>query len=92
MAAGPMLPALARVAGLYGRAVVSVAARRVAVRLGLYLVVILLTVVGVAFLYVSIFRAIEQALGPVYAPLILGCLHLAGAVVALLVAQMRRRW
>ena len=86
-----MLLTLARSAGLYGLAMAAVAARRTAVSVSLYLLVLVLAIVGLGFLSASAFMALSQALGPVYASLIVGCVYLVGALIALLAAQMRRR-
>ncbi len=86
-----MLLSLARSASLYGLAVAAVTVRRTAARICLYLVIVILALVGLGFLTAAAFLALAQALGAVYASLIVGCVYLVGALVALLVAQMRRR-
>ncbi|TXL82014.1 hypothetical protein FHP25_02815 [Vineibacter terrae] len=86
-----MLLSLARSASLYGLAMAAVAARRTAARICLYLVIVVLALVGLGFLTAAAFLALAQSLGAVYASLIVGCVYLVGALIALLVAQMRRR-
>ena len=88
-----MLLTFARSAGLYGLAVAAVAVRRTAARICLYILVLVLTIVGLGFLSASAFLALSQALGAVYASLIVGCVYLVGALITLLVALLRgRRW
>jgi polyferredoxin len=87
-----MLTTFARTAGLYGLAVASVAVRRTAARVCLYVLVLVLGVVGLGFLSAAAFMAISQGLGPVYASLIVGCAYLVAALIALLAALLRRRW
>jgi len=88
-----MLLTLARSAGLYGLAMAAVLARRTAARICVYVLILILSVVGLGFLTAAAFLAIAAGLGPVYASLIVGCVYLVGALIALLVVQMRqRRW
>jgi len=86
-----MLLTFARSAGLHGLAMAAVVARRTAARVCLYVLVLVLAVVGLGFLSASAFLALSQALGPIYASLIVGCLYLVGALITLLAAVMRRR-
>ncbi|HKU97379.1 MAG TPA: hypothetical protein VJR58_18980 [Vineibacter sp.] len=88
-----MLLTFARSAGLYGLAMAAVMARRTAARICCYVLILILAVVGLGFLTAAAFLAIAEGLGPVYASLIIGCAYLVGALIALLVVQMRqRRW
>jgi hypothetical protein len=86
-----MLLTFARSAGLYGLAVAAVTVRRTVARICLYVLVLVLAIVGLGFLSASAFLALSQALGPVYASLIVGCVYLVGALITLLVALLRRR-
>ena len=88
-----MLLTLARSAGLYGLAMAAVVARRTAARIGLYVVIALLTLVSLGFMTTAAFLALAQALGAIYAALIVGCAYLMVALFVLVVAQARRhRW
>ncbi len=83
----------ARTAGLYGLAMLAVTVRRTVARVCLYVLVLVLAITGLGFLSAAAFLALSQALGPVYASLIVGCVYLVGALIALLVALLRsRRW
>jgi hypothetical protein len=86
-----MLSTLIRSASLYGLAVAAVMVRRTAARICLYFLIVLLAVVGLGFLTAAAFLALAETLGPVFGSLIVGCAYLVGALIALLVAQMRRR-
>ncbi|TWT15333.1 hypothetical protein [Reyranella sp. CPCC 100927] len=86
-----MLLPLARSAGLYGLAMAAVVARRTAARICLYVLILILSVVGLGFLTAAAFLAIAQGLGPIYAALIVGCAYMVAALIAVLVAQSRRR-
>jgi hypothetical protein len=86
-----MLLTLARSAGLYGLATAAVLARRTAIALSLYALVGLLGLIGLGFLTAAAYLALMRDLGPVVAPLIVGCAYLAAALVALVAAQTRRR-
>ncbi|HJQ56601.1 MAG TPA: hypothetical protein VJ890_06825 [Vineibacter sp.] len=85
-----MLPALVRSAGLYGLAVAAVTVRRAVSRLGLYVVIAFLGVVGLGFVTAAAFLALAQAMGAIYAALFVGCAYLVGALLVLVVAQTRR--
>jgi hypothetical protein len=87
-----MLPTLLRTAGLFGFATAVVAVRRTMTRLCLYGVVAILGTAGLSFLTAAAYLALAQALGDIYASLLVGCAYLFAALVALLAAQARRRW
>jgi hypothetical protein len=88
---GPVLLALAKSAALYGTAIAAIAGRRVATTVAGYLIVFGLFAVSFCFLTLSGYRAISQALGDVYAALIVGCIYLMVGLVAMLVMQFRHR-
>lgn len=86
-----LLLTLARSAALFGAAAALEAARRAAVKAASYLLVGMLLAVSLGFLTLSGYRAILSALGDVYAALIIGCVYLVAALIAMLAVQMRRR-
>lgn len=86
-----LLLTLARSAALFGAAAALEAARRAAVKAASYLLVGMLLTVSLGFLTLSGYRAILSALGDVYAALIIGCVYLVAALIAMLTVQMRRQ-
>jgi hypothetical protein len=86
-----LLLTLARSAALFGVTAALEAARRAAVTAASYLLVGMLLTVSLGFLTLSGYRAILSALGDVYAALIIGCVYLVAALIAMLAVQMRRR-
>lgn len=86
-----ILTVLARSAALYGAAVAANAGRRLAITVFGYLFVIGLFAVSLGFLTSSAHAAIAQALGGVYASLIVGSLYFVAGLAAMLVLQLRRR-
>ena len=84
------LAGLPRTLALYSIAVVAVVARRIALRLARYLAIALVMAIGVAFLTAAIFLALLNALGAVYAALIVGGAYLVVGLVALLVTRSGR--
>lgn len=86
-----MLLALAKSVALYGVAAAVDAGRRAVATLAGYLVAAGLFAISLCFLTLSAYRALSEALGGVYASLIVGCVYLVGGLVALLVVQFRRR-
>jgi len=86
-----LLLTLARSVALFGAAAALEAARRAAVKAASYLLVGMLLTVSLGFLTLSGYRAILSALGEVYAALIIGCVYLVAALIAMLAVQMRRQ-
>ena len=86
-----LLLTLARTAALFGVTAALEAARRAAVTATSYLLVGMLLTVSLGFLTLSEgYRAILSALGDVYAALIIGCVYLVAALIAMLAVQVRR--
>ncbi len=83
--------ALARAAVLYGGVLAAQAGRRVAASAAGYLFAAVLFVVSLGFLTASAYGAISQALGGVYASLIVGCVYLVAGLIVMLLLQLRRR-
>jgi drug/metabolite transporter (DMT)-like permease len=67
------------------------AMRRAASTVGGYVVVGILLAVSLCFLTFAGYRALSQAMGSIYASLIVGCAYLFVALLAALALQMRRR-
>lgn len=88
---GTLLLALARSVLTLGGGILVASGRRIAGTLAACLFVVLLLTVSLGFLTLSGYRAILASVGPVYAPLIIGCLYLVAGLVAALVVLMRRR-
>jgi hypothetical protein len=88
---GSVLLALARSAVLYGGVLAAQAGRRMAASIAGYLFAAVLFVVSLGFLTASAYGAIAQALGAVYASLIVGCVYLVAGLVVMLVLQLKRR-
>ena len=86
-----MLLALVKSAALFAAAAAANAGRRFAATLAGYLFAGGLFAVGLCFLTLAGYRALSQALGDVYASLIVGCVYLVAGLAALLVIQFRRR-
>lgn len=86
-----VLTVLARSAALYGAAIAASAGRRLAITLFGYLFAVGLFAVSLGFLTSSAHAAITQALGGIYASLIVGCFYFVAGLVAMLVLQFRRR-
>ncbi|MBX3499995.1 MAG: hypothetical protein KF889_11160 [Alphaproteobacteria bacterium] len=84
------LAGLPRTLALYGVAVAAVVARRIALRLARYVAIALVVAVGMAFLTAAIFLALLNALGAVYAALIVGSAYLVTGLVALIVMRSAR--
>ena len=59
--------------------------------LGGYLLAAGLFAVSLCFLTLAAYRALSEALGDIYASLIVGCVYLVAGLVAMLVVQSRRR-
>lgn len=86
-----MLLALAKSVALFGAVAAANAGRRIAATLAGYLFAGGLFVVGLCFLTLAGYRAMSEALGDVYASLIVGCIYFVAGLVTLLVIQFRRR-
>ena len=84
------LAGLPRTLAIYGTAVAAVVARRIAVQIARYLAIALLMAVGAAFITASIFLALMNALGAVYATLIVGGAFVVIGLIALLVTRSSR--
>jgi hypothetical protein len=88
---GSVLLTIVKTAALFGAAAAANAARRFAATLGGYLVAGGLLAASLCFLTLAGYRALSQALGDVYASLIVGCLYLVAGLATLLIIQIRRR-
>jgi hypothetical protein len=88
---GSVLLALVKSVALFGAAAAANAGRRFAATLAGYLFAGGLFAVSLCFLTLAGYRALSQALGDVYASLIVGCVYLVAGLAALLVIQFRRR-
>ena len=86
-----MLLALMKSVALFGAVAAANAGRRFAATLVGYLFAGGLFAVSLCFLTLAGYRALSQALGDVYASLIVGCVYLVAGLAALLVIQFRRR-
>ena len=86
-----MLFALVKSVALLGAVAAANAGRRLAATLVGYLLAGGLFAVSLCFLTLAGYRAISEALGDVYASLIVGCVYLVAGLVTLLVIQFRRR-
>lgn len=84
-----MLGLIEAVAAL-GNALFAKAARRAAVTIGGVLLAGSLLLASLGFFTLAGYRALAQALGEIYAPLIVGAAYLIAALIALLVIQSRR--
>jgi hypothetical protein len=88
---GSVLLTIVKTAALFGAAAVANAGRRFAATLAGYLIAAGLFAASLCFLTLAGYRALSQALGDVYASLIVGSLYLVAGLGTLLVLQIRRR-
>ncbi len=88
---GGLLALLVRTLAAFGAAAALDGLRKAGATFGGYAVTLLLAVASVGFLTDSGHRAIAEALGEVYASLIVGVVFLVLALVALVIVQGRRR-
>jgi hypothetical protein len=86
-----MLLTIVKTASLFAAAAVANAGRRFAATLAGYLVAGGLLAASLCFLTLAGYRALSQALGGVYASLIVGSLYLVAGLATLLILQIRRR-
>lgn len=84
-------PSLLQSAVAVGAALAMNAARRIAVTLTGYLAAGILLAASLAFLTLSGYRAIDHAIGDIYAALIVGTAYFVASLVALLVVSLRAR-
>jgi hypothetical protein len=82
---------LAKSIALYATVIAAKAGRRAMASLAGYLVAAGLFVVSLCFLTLAGYRAMAQAMGEVYASLIVGCIYFVAGLVTILVVQFRRR-
>lgn len=85
------MPLLVRSLALVGAAIAANAARRAGTTAAGYLAVALLLAVSLGFFTLSGYRALVQALGDIYACLLLGGAYLVVALLAVIVLQAHRR-
>jgi hypothetical protein len=88
---GSVLLALVKSVALFGAVAAANAGRRLAATVVGYLLAGGLFAVSLGFLTLAGYRALSNALGEVYASLIVGCIYLVASLVTLLVIQFRRR-
>ena len=86
-----MLLTIVKTVALFGAAAAASAGRRFAATLAGYLIAGGLLTVSLCFLTLAGYRALSQALGDVYASLIMGCIYLVFGLATLLIIQFRRR-
>jgi hypothetical protein len=86
-----MLLTVVKTAALFAAAAAANAGRRFAATLAGYLFAAGLFAASLCFLTLAGYRALSQALGDVYASLIVGCLYLVAGLATLLIMQIRRR-
>jgi hypothetical protein len=86
-----VLLTVVKTAALFAAAAAANAGRRFAATLGGYLFAGGLFAASLCFLTLAGYRALLQALGDVYASLIVGCLYFVAGLVTLLVIQIKRR-
>jgi hypothetical protein len=84
-------PSLLQSAVAIGAALAMNAARRTAATLAGYLAAGVLLVASLVFLTLSAYRAIDYAIGDVYAALIVGTAYFVASLIALLVVSFRGR-
>jgi hypothetical protein len=84
-------PSLLQSALAIGATLAMTAARRTAVTLAGYLAAGVLLAASLVFLTLSAYRAIDYALGDVYAALIVGAAYFMASLIALLVVSFSRR-
>jgi hypothetical protein len=82
---------LAKSIALYGAVIAARAGRRAMTTVAGYLVAGGLFAVSLGFLTLAGYRAIMQAIGDVYASLIVGAAYFVAGLITLLVLQFRRR-
>jgi hypothetical protein len=88
---GSVLLTIVKTIALFGGVVAANAGRRFAATLGGYLIAGGLLAASLCFLTLAGYRALSQALGDVYASLIVGCLYFVAGLVTMLVIQIKRR-
>jgi hypothetical protein len=88
---GSVLLTIVKTVALFGTVVAANAGRRFAAALGGYLIAGGLFAASLCFLTLAGYRALSQALGDVYASLIVGCLYFVAGLVTMLVIQIKRR-
>jgi hypothetical protein len=88
---GSMLLTVVKTAALFAAAAAANAGRRFAATLAGYLVAGGLLAASLCFLTLAGYRALSQALGDVYASLIVGSLYLVAGLATLLILQIKRR-
>jgi hypothetical protein len=86
-----MLLSVVKTVALFAAAAAANAGRRFAATLAGYLVVGGLFAASLCFLTLAGYRALSQALGDVYASLIVGSLYLVAGLATLLILQIKRR-
>jgi quinol-cytochrome oxidoreductase complex cytochrome b subunit len=86
-----VLFALAKSLALSGVVAAVDAGRRAATTVAAYVVAGVLFAVSLCFLTLAGYRAMVDAMGEVYASLIVGCVYFVAGLIALLVIQFRRR-
>jgi hypothetical protein len=86
-----MLLTIVKTAALFAAAAAANAGRRFAATLAGYLIAGGLFAASLCFLTLAGYRALSQALGDVYASLIVGCIYFVAGLATLLVIQIRRR-
>ncbi len=88
---GGLVTLLVRTLAAFGAAAALDGLRKAGAAFGGYAVALLLAIASAAFLTDSGHRAIAEALGEIYASLIVGVVFLVLALVALVIVQGRRR-
>ena len=86
-----MLLTIVKTVALFGAAAAANAGRRFAATLAGYLIAGGLLAASLCFLTLAGYRALSQALGDVYASLIISCVYLVAGLAAMLVIQFGRR-
>jgi hypothetical protein len=86
-----MLLTIVKTAALFAAAAAANAGRRFAATLAGYLITAGLFAVSMCFLTLAGYRALSQALGDIYASLIVGSIYLVAGLATLLIIQIRRR-
>ena len=86
-----VLLALAKSLALFGAMAAANAGRRISAMVAGYVLVAGMFAASLCFLTFSGYRAISQAMGSIYASLIIGCIYLVLGLIAALVLQVRRR-
>jgi len=88
---GSPLASVVRIVAALAGVAAAKAGRRAAAAAGGWLAVAALLVASLCFLTVAAYRALELALGDIYASLIVGCGYLGAALFIALVLALRRR-